>query len=136
MQAWLTDFVEEQSSPVKSQGILLSLRDDFFDQQSCRLARQHYLGNPHNTSTSSSLHGQLGSSMDSINGNLCGMSVNNAARDCCRSRAPGQRIIAYENAMTPSDHGESFGFKAVRRSQPVFRAVQLADFPNGMLLGL
>lgn len=43
----------------------------------------------------------------------------------------GQRVIDYENALTPSTPRQALGFKVIKRSDPRPDSVQLADFPNG-----
>ncbi|KAJ0354811.1 hypothetical protein KNSL1_001092 [Colletotrichum chrysophilum] len=44
----------------------------------------------------------------------------------------GQRVIDYENALTPSPR-QPLGFKVIKRSDPRPDGVQLTDFPNEIL---
>ncbi|KAK2032363.1 F-box domain-containing protein [Colletotrichum zoysiae] len=45
----------------------------------------------------------------------------------------GQRVIEYENALTPSTPRQALGFKVIKRSDPRPDGLQLADFPNEIL---
>ncbi|EFQ27701.1 F-box domain-containing protein [Colletotrichum graminicola] len=45
----------------------------------------------------------------------------------------GQRVIEYENALTPSTPRHPLGFKVIKRSDPRPDGVQLTDFPNEIL---
>jgi hypothetical protein len=48
-----------------------------------------------------------------------------------RTAVAGQRIVEYENALTPSTPNQGIGFKAIKRAQSPSEGVQLTDFPNG-----
>lgn len=52
-----------------------------------------------------------------------------------RTAVAGQRIVEYENALTPSTP-KQLGFKVIRRAQSPSEGVQLTDFPNGTFLSL
>ncbi|KAI2779065.1 hypothetical protein F4815DRAFT_202206 [Daldinia loculata] len=53
--------------------------------------------------------------------------------DATRSKAPGQRISAYENALTPTIPRQALGFKVIKRADAGSDGVQLSDFPNEIL---
>lgn len=48
-----------------------------------------------------------------------------------RAAVAGQRIVEYENALTPSTSKQGIGFKVIKRAQSASEGVQLTDFPNG-----
>lgn len=49
-----------------------------------------------------------------------------------RATLPGERISAYENAVTPNMQ-QTMGFKVIKRSGPPSDGPSLTDCPNGML---
>ncbi|KAI0852979.1 hypothetical protein F5Y00DRAFT_226496 [Daldinia vernicosa] len=53
--------------------------------------------------------------------------------DATRSKAPGQRISAYESALTPVIPRQALGFKVIKRADAGSDGVQLSDFPNEIL---
>jgi hypothetical protein len=49
-----------------------------------------------------------------------------------RTTVAGQRVVEYENALTPSTPKQGLGFKVIKRAQSASEGVQLTDFPNGI----
>ncbi|XP_044722081.1 f-box-like domain-containing protein [Hirsutella rhossiliensis] len=63
---------------------------------------------------------------------LRGLKPADGTSDGSSRPAVGQRILDYENALTPATPKQSIGFKVVRRSGSS-SGTQLADFPNEIL---
>jgi len=64
---------------------------------------------------------------------LRGLSLRDGSGSRHRPTAAGQRILDYENALTPPTPRQAMGFKVIKRSDS-FNGVKLTDFPNGQFL--
>ncbi|CAJ2513539.1 Uu.00g016580.m01.CDS01 [Anthostomella pinea] len=73
-----------------------------------------------------------GVSADSLEERLRGLNVQ-AQSDAGWSKTLGERISAYENALTPSVPKQALGFKVVKRADTEFDRVHITDFPNEIL---
>ncbi|OAQ86691.1 F-box and WD domain-containingprotein [Purpureocillium lilacinum] len=63
---------------------------------------------------------------------LRGLSLPDGSGSRHRPTAAGQRILDYENALTPPTPRQAMGFKVIKRSDS-FNGVKLTDFPNEIL---
>ncbi|KAF6836093.1 f-box and wd domain protein [Colletotrichum musicola] len=61
------------------------------------------------------------------------LSVNSTQSAEAQAAVAGQRVIDYENALTPSTPRQTLGFKVIKRCDPRPDGVQLTDFPNEIL---
>ncbi|CCF35752.1 F-box domain-containing protein [Colletotrichum higginsianum] len=61
------------------------------------------------------------------------LSVHDAPPTESHQAVAGQRVIDYENALTPSTPRQALGFKVIKRSDARPDSVQLTDFPNEIL---
>ncbi|KAI0111332.1 hypothetical protein F4814DRAFT_422151 [Daldinia grandis] len=70
---------------------------------------------------------------DSLQKRLRRLNDAHGESDATRSKTPGQRISAYESALTPTIPRQALGFKVIKRADAGFDGVQLSDFPNEIL---
>ncbi|KAJ6444339.1 F-box and WD domain protein [Purpureocillium lavendulum] len=69
---------------------------------------------------------------DQLDERLRGLSLRDSRGSRHRPAAAGQRILDYENALTPPTPRQAMGFKVVKRSDSS-NGVKLTDFPNEIL---
>ncbi|KAI1657981.1 hypothetical protein F4813DRAFT_66145 [Daldinia decipiens] len=77
--------------------------------------------------------GGEGINPDSLQKRLRRLNDARGELDATRSKAPGQRISAYESALTPAIPRQALGFKVIKRADAGSDSVQLSDFPNEIL---
>ncbi|UNI21952.1 hypothetical protein JDV02_007890 [Purpureocillium takamizusanense] len=69
---------------------------------------------------------------DQLDERLRGLNLRDSRGNRHRPIAAGQRILDYENALTPPTPRQAMGFKVIKRSDS-FSSVKLIDFPNEIL---